>query len=416
MTNYGKEFILGFTAQYRYRSSGYIGLSLVAHFDTNVTITTGTSGTLFNTSFYIKEGEILQHTLPLFLRMQGKQNKGVHISSTKDISVMCLNYYSSYSDGYLALPTHALGVSYVVASYQPYSGSQAKIGIISAHDKNNILIQPNGKSTIEYEHVVYNYGNPLQVPLDKLQSIQLTSASDLSGTIIYASKPISLVSSVDRARGVGTGRISRLESFLLPFSQWGKQYILTTMGSTSKRQGDFFRIFAFENSTVVESAYWTKILSSGTYVELTLPKNTASFVICDKPCQVIQYVRDELNGGYYADTCMMILPSVKHFMPYYRIIPSYTSNLYSSVTIVIEEAYTDGLYINHMKIENMNWMNVTGTKYVWTIVSMPGTKVATVYHSSPEITFGVLVYGWNNGLSYAYPGGLAFEHYNTGRY
>ena len=383
----------------------------MAHFDTNVSITTDSLDSSLNVTFLMKEGDSLQYTLPLSLRMQGKQTNGIRVSSTKDISVMCLDYYSSYGDGYLALPTHALGITYIVASYQPYDRySRANIGIISAHEKNRILIQPYGISTIQYDGTWYNHGNPLQIQLDRLHSLQLTSTSDLSGTSIYATKPISVVSTVDRAR-VGTS-VDRLDSFLLPVSQWGKHYILTTVGSTKKSRGDVFRIFAYENNTVVRSANWTKVLSLGTYVELSLQESLASFINCSKPCQVTQYIRDE----NIADTSMIVLPSVKHYMPYYRIVPSYTENFFSSVSLTIEERHTKGLFVNGLKLDNVDWIKITGTKYVWTVVSTPRTKLATFYHSSPEVSFGLLVFGWNNYVSYAYPGGVAFEHYNIGTY
>ena len=416
-TNYGKEFILGFTAQYDSRTGGYIGIYLLAHFDTNVSIVTQTSSSPLNITFQMKEGDSLQYSLPLSLRMQGKQNNGVHVSSTMDISVTCLDYYSSYGDGYLALPIHALGITYIVASYQPYgSFSRAKIGIISAHDENTIVIQPTGQSTIQYDGIWYNHGNPLVVPLNKMQSIQLSSTSDLSRTLIYASKAIALLSSVDRARFGTSGRPDRLDSFLLPVSQWGKQYILTTVGSTKKSRGDVFRIFASEINTVVVSANWTKVLLPGTYVELILEETLASFVNCSKPCQVVQYIKDEVIGGKYADTSMIDLPSVKQFMPYYRVVPSYTSDFYSSVTLTIEDRYTNGLFINGFKTDNLDWIKITGTRYVWTVVSTPRTKIATFYHSSPEVTFGLLVFGWNDAVSYAYPGGFAFKHHINGKY
>ncbi len=365
----------------------------------------------------MKEGDSLQYSLPLSLRMQGKQNNGVQVSSTKDISVMCLDYYSLFGNGYLALPIHALGITYIVASYQPYgSYSRAKIGIISAHDENTIVIQPTGQSTIQYDGTWYNHGNPLVVPLNKMQSIQLTSTSDLSGTIVYASKAISLVSSVDRARFGTSGPSDRLDSFLLPVSQWGKRHILTTVGSTKKSPGDVFRIFASENNTVVESANWTKVLLSGTYVELILEETLASFVNCSKPCQVVQYIKDEVIGGKHADISMIVIPSVKQFMPYYRVFPCYTANFYCSVSLTIEDRFTNGLFINELKIDNLDWIKIAGTRYVWTIVSTPGTKTATFYHSSPEVTFGLLVFGWNDVFSYAYPGGFAFKHYIPGKY
>jgi hypothetical protein len=415
VTNCGKEFILGFPAQYFSSSGGYIGMSIVAHLDANVSILTRTSESPLNVTFHMKKGESLHYSLPSSLRMQSKQTNGILVSSTTEISLMCLNYHSSYyGDAYLALPTHALGITYIVPSYKPYDGnSRAKIGIISTHDKNKILIQPNRVSTIQYDGTWYNHGNPLQVSLDRLQSIQLTSTSDLSGTVIYATKPISVVSSVDRARIGNSGLVGRLDSFLSPVSQWGQHYILTTIGSAQKSRGDVFRVFAYENNTVIKSGNWTKVLSLGMHVEISLDETLASFVNCSKPCQVTQYTRGERNG---CRASMIVLPSVKHYLPYYRIVSSYTSNFYSSVIVTIEERHTNGLFINGLKGDNLDWMRVTGTKYVWTVVGTPGTEIATFYHSSPEIIFGMLAFGWNNDISYAYPGGVAFEHHTTGRY
>ena len=219
----------------------------------------------------MKSGDSLVYPLPLSLRLRGKQTNGVQVSSTADISVVGLDYDDSYGgDGYLALPTHVLGVKYVVASFQPYSlNARAKIGIISAHDENNISIQPNQNATIKYAGISYNYLNPLQNLLDKLQTVQLTSGSDLSGTIISSSKPTSLTSSVDRVQSGNWGGYDKLGSLLLPVSQWGKHYILTSVGSATKKMGDIFRIFAHEKSTIVETAYWTKVVLGGTYAEIS---------------------------------------------------------------------------------------------------------------------------------------------------
>ncbi len=419
LTNYGKKFIIGFTAQYYFYNRGYIGIAMVAHFDTNVTITTTkTSSKPLNVTLHMKEGDSLEYPLPLSLRMVGRQYNGVQISSTMDISVMCLNYESTYGgDGYLALPTPALGITYVVASYRPYDGySKAKLGIVSAHDGNNILIRVNKNAVIVYGGISYEHGSPFQVSLGKLQTVQVVSTSDLSGTIISSSKPVSVVSSVDRARPGTSGNIDRVESILLPVSQWGREYILTTVGSMNKKQGDIFRIFAYENETVVKTAYWTKVLLFGTYAELILGKNLTSFVNCSKPCQVVHYIRGETIGGKNADTSMTVLPSINQFLSYYRVVSTYGSSFDSSITIAIKEDYTNGLYFDGVKMANLSWVKIAGTGYVWTVVGAPVTKIATFYHLSPEVSFGLFVFGWDGAVSYAYPGGFGFEHHITGMY
>ena len=419
MTNYGEKFVVGFTAQYRSYKAGYITLSMIAHLDTNVTIFTKMSNNNpLNVTVSVKGGEFLEYNLPLSLRMSGKQNNGLEISSTSNISVMCLNYDNSYGgDGYLALPTHVLGILYVVPSYYRYdSYARAKIGIVSAHEENNILIKLNKLGKINYGGIVYDYATPFHLALDKLQSVQLESSTDLSGTIIYASKPISVTSSVDRAYPSSSGNIERIESFLLPVTQWGKQYILTTVGSMSKRQGDIFRIFAYEDNTTVESGYGSKVLSSGTYAQITVGQNLTSFVNCSKPCQVVQYIRGESFGGKSAKMSMTVLASVKQFMSYYRVVPSYASQFYSSITITIEEKYTNGLYFDEVKMADITWKRIAGTRYVWTVIGMSEPKIATFYHFLPEVTFGLLIFGWNGAVSYIYPGGLGLKNISIGKY
>ncbi|XP_028409407.1 uncharacterized protein LOC114532010 isoform X2 [Dendronephthya gigantea] len=415
LTNYGNEFVVGFTSLYRSASGGQIGIAIVAHFDTNITIKTESVTKSLNVTFHMKEGEFLQYNLPLSLRMNGKQSNGVFVSSTESISVTCLDYrYSSYGgDGYLALPTYALGIIYVVASYQPYDYySRAKIGIVAVHERTNVLFKLNKNAVIAYNGISYNYGSPFHISLSKLQSVQLESVSDLSGSMIFASKPITVISTVDLGRP-GSGNSDKLATLLLPVTQWGKQYILTTVGSMSHHKGDIFRVFAFENNTVVKNAYGSQLLSPGTYTELILDKNLTSFINCSKRCQVVQYIIGKIIGGRYADPSMIVLPSIKQFLPYYRVMASYTSTYFSSVTITIEKRYTNGLYFDEVQMSNLTWLKVTGTNYVWTVVGMAGTKVATVYHSSPAVKFGLLVFGWYYSDSYAYPGGFALDQYYT---
>ncbi|XP_028409428.1 uncharacterized protein LOC114532035 [Dendronephthya gigantea] len=415
VTNYGMEFVVGFTSLYRSKSGGQIGIAIVAHFDTNITIKTESVTKSLNVTFHMKEGEFLKYNLPLSLRMNGKQRNGVLVSSTENISVTCLDYrYSSYGgDGYLALPTYALGIIYVVASYKPYDYySRAKIGIVAAHDRTNVLFKLNKNAVIAYNGISYNYGSPFHISLSKLQSVQLESVSDVSGSMIFASKPITVISSVDLKRP-GSGNSDKLATLLLPVTQWGKQYILTTVGSMSHHKGDIFRVFAFENNTVVKNAYGSKLLSPGTYTELILDKNLTSFINCSKRCQVVQYIIGKTIGGRYADPSMIVLPSIKQFLPYYRVMASYASTYFSSVTITIEKRYTNGLYFDEVQMSNLTWLKVTGTNYVWTVVGMAGTKVATVYHSSPAVKFGLLVFGWYYSDSYAYPGGFGLHHFYT---
>ena len=344
---------------------------------------------------------------------------GIEILSTRDISVLCLNYqgYGPAADAYLALPTNTLGLVYVVASYQPYSSTfRANIVVISAHNNNTITLLPNNNAVIYYRGLWYDESNSLlyiTLVLEKHEALYISGSSDLSGTIVIASKPVSVIS------GVSTSRISSsynlLEAFLLPVSMWGYQYMLTTVGKMDKAQGDIFRIFAYENNTVVKTAYWTKVLSSGKYAELILEKDLASFVNCSKPCQVVQYIRRERIGGKYAEASMIVLPSVNQFLSYYRVVLPYGSEYYDSITIVIQNQHIEGLYMSGIKLNGLQWKIINGTQYVWTVVSFSDPNTVAVYHTSAAVKFGLFVFGWNNDVSYAYPGGFGLRNFSNGK-
>ena len=251
--NYGNRFIIGFTASYHSYGyyNDYIGVSILAPYDTNVTILGILSSKPWNYTVHIKEGESFDYKLPISLRMKKSiylQN-GIEISSTRDISVLCLNYqqYVDDADGYLALPTNTLGVVYVVASYQPYgSSSRANIGVISAHNNNTVIILPNKDAVIYYRGLRYDDSTSLlyiTLVLEKLEALYISGSSDLSGTIVFASKPVSVISGIDRVRI--SGNYAFLETCLLPVSLWGYQYLLTTVGMLNRKQGDIFRVFAY---------------------------------------------------------------------------------------------------------------------------------------------------------------------------
>ena len=376
----------------------------------------------WNVTVHIKGGENLQHKLPTSLRMDQSKSSlnGIEILSTSDISVLCLNSqgYDYAGDGYLALPTYTLGLVYVVASYQPdYYYSLANFAVVSAHENNPIIIIPNKNVVIQSRGLSYSKGACQYVTLDKLEALYISSWSDLSGTLVTSRNPVAVISGVEQAKpGGSTNRNDFFESILSPVSLWEHYFILTTFGTLYKREGDVFRIFAYQNNTIVETGYWTKILSSLKYTELELGQNLATFVRCSKPCQVVQYIRGEQIGGKNADPSMIVLPSVNQFLSYYRVVLPYASKYYDSITVVIEHKHVKGLYMNGIRLNDLEWKNINRTKYVWTVVRFSDPSTVSVYHTSSAVKFGIFVYGWSNDASYAYPGGFALKKFSSGEY
>ena len=394
-------------------------MSILALNETNVTIFSTQTGQPWKYTVHIDEGGIFEYKLPTALRMHHSSflQKGIEISSSRDISVFCLNYdgYNKAADGNLVFPTSTLGLVYVVASYRPYS-ARANLAVISAHDNNKIFVFPKKNAVVYYRGIQYD-GRTSTVyitqVLEKLDALYLSSASDLSGTLIISSKPVTVISGVERT-GVFAS-YDFLEATLLPVSLWGYEYILTAVGAMDKIQGNVFRIFAYENDTTVHGSDWTEVLSSGMYKELTLEKNFASFIICSKPCQIVQYIKGEKINGKYAEPSMIVLPSVGQFLSYYHVVLPLGSVYHDSITINIQKEYVNGLYMDGVKLNGLRWEKINGTKYVWTVISLSDPSTVTVYHASSSVKFGLLVFGWNSYESYAYAGGYNLRNGSNGK-
>ncbi len=68
-----------------------------------------------------------------------------------------------------------------------------------------------------------------------------------------------------------------------------------------------------------------------------------------------------------------------------------------------------------IKLNDLQWKKINGTQYVWTVVSFSDPSTVTVYHSSTAVKFGLLVFGWNNYVSYAYSGGFSLRNFSNGK-
>jgi hypothetical protein len=83
---------------------------------------------------------------------------------------------------------------------------------------------------------------------------------------------------------------------------------------------------------------------------------------------------------------------------------------------MIENDKVQGLYMNGIKLNGLRWEAINGTKYVWTVVSFSDPSTVTVYHTSSSVRFGVLVFGWTSGASYAYTGGYMLPNHSHGEF
>src|SRR5262249_41655803 len=95
-------------------------LSVFITSEVNASGTVSVPGVNFSQNFSLAAGQITSVTLPNNIAATGSenvQNFGVHVVSDHEVTVYGVNFATTITDAYLALPVTALGKEYINASY-----------------------------------------------------------------------------------------------------------------------------------------------------------------------------------------------------------------------------------------------------------------------------------------------------------
>ena len=414
-SNYGRHFILGFMPNFyddRYHYSGYNEIAITARFDAMVTVSSLMMKDPLNTTS-IQAGKVFTFTIPVSFRMNGTriEKKGIEIKSTAEIAVVGANYIRGSSDAFLVLPTSTLGKTYALSTRLNTVGKSqnlVNVGIISQLDGTKVTITLQTKGYFVYLGSNYTSGQSFTITLAKLETFNLMHNHDLSGTFISSNYPVAVVSG-SRCENVGAASYcDHLVSFLFPVEKWGKQYILVPTVDC-KSTGDFYRVFASQE-TMVKSRGLTANLRRGEFLEINLENNTlSSFVFCNKPCQVVQYLKAAYCSRNLYDPSSIILPSTEQFATNYKAIPILKPQITAHyVIIIIEEENKDALKLNKTSNVKLNWQKVNDTDYAWAIYNI---DAPVDVESCNDTKFGLIVAGYrfDSQQSYGYAAGFKFS-------
>ena len=306
-----------------------------------------------------------------------------------------------------------VGKTYVVATRlnsEGFSQNLVNTGIISQRDTAKVTITLKTKGYFRYLGSNYTSGQIFTITLARLETFHLMHKNDLSGTIITSTYPVAVVSG-SPCEVVDRGFCDHLVFFLLPVKKWGKQYILVP-AIDSKRTGDFYRVFASQE-TVVKSRGLTTNLRRGEFLEINIKNNAlSSFVSCSEPCQVVQYLKGAVLNRKCrtdADPSSIILPSTEQFATSYKAVPILKRELTAHyIIIIIEEKNKHALKLNKTSNVKFNWQKVIDTEYAWAIYNI---DASVDVESCDDIKFGVIVAGYRLNVSvqsYGYPAGFQF--------
>lgn len=269
----------------------------------------------WSTSFITYPGITAKITVPTNYAMNRGSgiiaDKGIHITSEKNVSVYALNKRSRSSDATVILPSISLGKKYFsMAHMEPNGGGPSlysEILIVAITDQTELQITPS---------VLTTDGNladlPFEITLNEGQTYQLQSNYDLTGSKIETinseqgdCKNFAVFGGNEWTRiGECNGAQDNLYEQMFPVNTWGKEFI--SIPYKTRIGGDILKILASEDSTTfsVNDAF-EYTLNAGEFRSMLI--SSRAFIKSDKPISIGQFSRSQSCDRVPADPFFIML-------------------------------------------------------------------------------------------------------------
>ena len=422
MNTFGTDFILAFIG-INSEEPGPPELIFTTLESSDVDITVEVPSLSYKRSLKVSPSQSAFDSLSRDVRMSGsgKSNKGVLVTASAEISVYGINKGLYSTDGFLALPMDTLGKEYYAVTYAP-DGDYCELGIVAT--KNNTLVHlvlpTHANLGIEYKGKTYQQGEVIAVALDRLESFQLQTPSDLTGLHIISNELIAAYSG-HRAIIVGIPGTQPDHSVvqLLPVSRWGKNFAITSFPGRSN--GDVIRLVSSDDDTTLTLDGSEIVLKyTGSHHDINLRSGSSIFFSTNKPVIVIQYGQgqDEASPNM-GDITTALVPSVEQYQSEYKFASPDASKgkFVNNALVMVLETEKDRVYIDSVSVTSIGeeWQVVLGSSpaMVAKRIGVSAEQQHHMYMKDSTEKFGVILFGYTNKETYSFPGALGMEVLNS---
>jgi|GEM_PF-998657 len=268
------------------------------------------------------------------------RGRGINVTSPSPITVYCVVRYSATSDGFLCIPTNALGNSYVASPYssRPIGGPDQSlpnmVGVTATQDNTKMKFTLGGNSGTEVPMGGGKYLLPGQSKTYKMDRGDVvvfsnrSGAETLTGSLIEADKNIAVVSAhycadipVDNHWCDYNGEMD------LPIHSWGQHYHVPMV--QRRKYPSVLRIMAAKDKTTVfRDGYEIGFINDGKggfeqsgwmerrVLSYVPDLNGIALYSGDKPIYVMFYnvgTQEDGNGYDPTDPFSMVLSPVEQY-------------------------------------------------------------------------------------------------------
>ncbi|CAG2188902.1 unnamed protein product [Mytilus edulis] len=315
----------------------------------------------------------------------GKQCK---YSDGKDTSFMVL-----FHEGYQDVP--------LIPKILVASANTARLSVLY------FSTNTNHSTTIDTTNTAYNLSNSV-LPSDGIHLAGLSHTSDLSGTLVTASKPVIVVSgnrcNFAVADNIRVGYCQPFIESVLPTNQL--DYIFITP-HLSKRLNNTVRIQAVNSTKLtikIENRKISKTLNARDYWDFYY--NTTAFIFASEDILVMSYPHG-LNE-HKGDPFMMTIPGVNQYLYEYDfVVPT---GFDSFISITVQSDAVDGFMLDRNSSNIKSLFCLSEGMNHFSTFSLP---ISAGYHHidhKKKVRFGLWVYGNKYpDDGYGYPAGMAYK-------
>ncbi|XP_072046783.1 adhesion G-protein coupled receptor G7-like [Amphiura filiformis] len=343
---------------------------------------------------------VVKATLPnsTCVHASGVNNQTIYVHSTSPISVHVFSYNGG--DGFLAIPTGRLGLTYYIAAYQSheYEFWFSFIAISSLNITTKIEITPRHESS--YNVTIGPY------------ETYLVRGNDPTGTRLHADHPISVVAGSEcshipfQQHHTDTNVCDQLLEQLPPVEELGRTYFVGPF--KGRNSGYVCRIIGVSDipTNIQISNRGVVQLNSGDMHEINVADNTLLRIVSDQPVLVMQYMKS-YHTDYIGDSSMVLVTSVDQFSTNISFPVAEISKFTYYINVAIDCMRKSNLFFDGETMEDWEFLrSADGSMCLLRSQTTPGLH--SLGH--PEnAQFYATVYGYRPGsqaTAYAYPAGF----------
>lgn len=327
------------------------------------------------------------------------ENKGMHITSDADVTVLLFISGSFTADVALVIPRQSLGREYFAVGYTGwYSSYYSELAIVASQNDTHVTIVPvcnsrSGTAAGSVLNIVLHAGQTYQY--------QCSSYTDVTGTRISSDKAIGVVSGNSCAQvPVGTTACDVLSEMMLPVDGlYGTEFFSAPLPGGA---ADLFRIMAAYDGTsvTVDQGGGTQNiyqLDAGRFQELRIEPGT--HFTSNKPVSVTQYAVGYSQAGIGDPFQMQLIPT-KLYKNSYRFYTPSGFNQGTYALIIAPTSALSSVLLNGLPVTGFRAL--PGGTHQYAVVFVPNGQ-SIVSASQPIAVYAV---GFAYGLSYGYPAGF----------